>query len=202
MTILAFDHSLLLFWSTSLKQCITFAQKKPPKLWEDKYNVIKNSRTLWESPVNKQIASVNRTLSLTAKRLNNQATAARTPVMPGCHGRLNYHYYKYVWGTHNTSSSQRFGKALLKSRDGNEEDMKEKISNRNLFCLHNLPKSTSTTIRIKSTVQSHWVSWGSLALCRTEACDYKQQLINSSSLHPEQQLQQCLFTCLTCEEQR
>lgn len=29
----------------------------------------------------------------------------------------------------------------------------------------------------------------SLALYRTKACDYKQQLINSGSLDPEQQLQ-------------
>lgn len=97
----AFRCSLRLFWSTSLKQRVTFTQKN---LWKDKYDVIKNSRMLWESPVNKQIASVNRTLFLTAKRLNNQAAAARTPVMPGCLSRLYYHYYKYVWATCNTSS--------------------------------------------------------------------------------------------------
>lgn len=121
-------------------------------LCKDRPDVIKNSRMLWESPVNKQIASVNRTLSLTARRLNNQAAAARTPVMPGCHSRLYHHYYKYVWGTRSTGSSWRFGKALLKSRDGNEERMKEKISNRkkkNLLCLPNLPKSTSSHYKNK-----------------------------------------------------
>lgn len=137
-----------------LKQCVTFTQKK--NLCKDRPNVIKNSRMLWESPVNKQIASVNRTLSLTARRLNNQAAAARTPVMPGCHSRLYHHYYKYVWGTRSTGSSWRFGKALLKSRDGNEERMKEKISNRkkkNYYVCPIYPRAPAATIRIKSTAE-------------------------------------------------
>lgn len=154
------DHFSI--WSPSIAFLVhvfrTMCYIHTKNFWEDKHEVTKNSRMLWESPVNKQIASVNRTLSLTAKRLNNQAAAARTPVMPGCQSRLYYHYYKHVWGTCNTSSSWRFGKALLKTRDRNEEDMKEKISNRKktkLFCLHNLPKSFSkaATIRIKSAVE-------------------------------------------------
>lgn len=72
--------------------------------------------------------------------------------------------------------------------NGNEE-RKNAVENNNnkILCLHYVQRSTTNHYTNKLQIRA--IALGETSRTRTEACDYKQQLINPCSLHSEQQLE-------------